>query len=192
MNFNLRAILLLTLAFIALAAPAGYKAKATTISPVAAAALQPNIGVKAYSAMEKAQRGRTVQAAVVLEIPNGYHINSNRPTGKYLVPTSLKVEVGDGVKVGGISYPRALIRTFSFSEEKLSVYEGRAVLRFNLSVPQSFPHSKMQVKARVKYQSCSNNECYPPVTRDADLWIEIAGDKDTVKRANAHIFGKQG
>lgn len=185
-----RYIFLPALAIIALAASYGFKTSASVLEPVVAAAQAPNINVNGYFASNKAQRGRTVQAAVVLDIPKGYHINSNRPTGKYLVPTSVKVDVGDNVKVGGVSYPKPLIRSFSFSEEKLSVYEGRAVMRFNLTVPQGFPHSKMLVKARVKYQSCSESECYPPVTRDTDLWIEMAGDNETVKRANTNIFGK--
>ncbi len=189
MKVTRQAILLLTIAIIALAASYGFKTSAASLKSVAAAR-QPNIGVKSYSSQEKAQRGRTVQAAVVLEIPKGYHVNSNRPNGKYLVPTSVKVEVGDNVKVGAVNYPKPLVKTFSFSEEKLSVYEGRAVMRFNLTIPQGFPHSKMLVKARVKYQSCSDNECYPPVTRDTELWIGIAGDNETVKRANTNIFGK--
>lgn len=174
-----------------LVAPVKFTATATPLAPVAAAR-QPKIDIDGYYSMEKAQRGRTIQAALVMEIPKGYHVNSNRPMSKYLVPTSVKFEAGDGVKVGGVSYPRAIMRSFSFSEdkeEKLSVYEGRAVLRFSVTIPAGFPHSKMLLKARVKYQSCSDEVCYAPTSREVSMWIEMAGDKDSVKRANAHIFG---
>ena len=53
----------------------------------------PNISVKGYFANDKAQRGRTVQAAVVIEIPSGYHINSNRPLESFLIATSLKIDL---------------------------------------------------------------------------------------------------
>lgn len=145
---------------------------ADTLLPVAPMP-QPDISVSGSFASKKAQRGRNLQATVMLDIPKGYHVNANRTLSKYLVPTTLKVEVGDNVKVGSISYPKAITRTFSFSEEKLAVYEGRAAMRFNLSIPADFPHSKMLVKASVKYQSCSDSECYPPVTRAIEMWIDM-------------------
>ncbi|MBV9211117.1 MAG: hypothetical protein JOZ52_10835 [Acidobacteria bacterium] len=186
----IRQALLLILAAGALCVPVNLKAKAMPLARVVAAAQEPNIGVKGYFSLDKAQPGRTLQAAVVMEIPKGYHINANKTLSKFLIPTTVKIEnVGDGVKVGSVSYPRALIRKFSFSEDELAVYEGRAVMRFTLTIPAGFPHSKMLVKARVKYQSCSNEVCYAPATRDLELWIGIAADKETPKSANGNIFG---
>lgn len=190
----IRQALLCALAVGALAAFVNFKAGATQpLSIVTAAARQPNISVNGYYSMEKAQRGRTVSAAIVMEIPKGYHVNANRTLSKFLVPTTLKIEdVGDGVKVSGPSYPRAIVREFSFSKDKLAVYEGRAVMRFNVTIPASFPHSKMLLKARIKYQSCSDEVCYAPASHDITMWIDIAGDKDSVKRVNGNIFGRKG
>ncbi len=189
----IRQALLYALAVIALAAFVSFKAEATPSLSAVTAARQPNIGVNGYYSMEKAQRGRTISAAVVMEIPKGYHVNANRTLSKFLVPTTLKIEdVGDGVKVGVIAYPNAIVREFSFSKDKLAVYEGRAVMRFNVTIPASFPHSKMLLKARVKYQSCSDEVCYAPASHDISMWIDIAGDKDSVKRANGNIFGRKG
>lgn len=185
----IRTALLFALALGALIVPANLKAKATPLSGVAAAR-QPSIDINGYYAQEKAQRGRTIQAAVVMEIPKGYHINANKTLSKFLIPTTVKLEdVGDGVRVGAVTYPRAIVRQFSFSEDKLAVYEGRAVMRFTLTIPAGFPHSKMLVKARVRYQSCSDEVCYAPATREVSMWIGIADDKETPKRANGNIFG---
>src|SRR5260221_14732605 len=71
---------------------------------------QPNIGVNGYYANNRAQRGRTVQAAIVIDIPGGYHVNANRPLGKYAIPTALKIEAPRGVPGGAGSYPRANVR----------------------------------------------------------------------------------
>lgn len=185
-----RSAFLLALAVIVLFASMSFNAKAKTLIPVtAAAAVQPNISINGYYAMDRAQRGRSLQAAVVIDIPKGYHVNANKPLGKYAVPTTVKLDVGDNVQVSAVNYPKAIVRSFSFSEEKLGVYEGRAVMRFNVTVPAGFPHSKMLLKAKVKYQSCSEEVCYPPVTRDIEMWIGIAGDGEAIKRANGNIFG---
>src|SRR5438105_10384359 len=100
-----------------------------------AAAQAPNIGVNGYFATDKAQRSRVVQAAVVIDIPSGYHINSSRPLESYLIATSLKVDGPSGIRIGPTLYPRAALRKFKFSKKPLSVYEGRAALRFNVTVP---------------------------------------------------------
>src|SRR2546422_8974063 len=71
---------------------------------------EPNIGVNGYYANDKAQRGRTIQAAIVMEIPSGYHVNSSRPLNKYSIPTALKIEGPRGITIGPVIYPRAIGR----------------------------------------------------------------------------------
>src|SRR5690242_6528027 len=89
----------------------------------AARSPQPNIGVKGYYASDKAQRGRTIRAAVVIEIPSGYHVNANRPLGKYAIPTSLKIDAPKGVVVGPLIFPRVIVRKLKASNnESLAVY----------------------------------------------------------------------
>lgn len=149
---------------------------------------QPDIGVNGFFSADKAQRGRTIQAAVVINIPSGYHINSNRPLASFLIPTSVKIEAPGGIRVGAVSYPRALLRSFSFSPDKLSVYEGRAVLRFNVAIPSSL-YGVTELRARVKYQSCNDEACFPPVTRTVTMPIAVVGTDEQVKRINGNIFG---
>src|ERR1700752_2770339 len=71
---------------------------------------QPNIEIKGYYANDKAPRGRVVRAAIVMEIPSGYHVNANKPLGKYAIPTTVKIEAPKGVTVGPVSFPRAIVR----------------------------------------------------------------------------------
>ena len=178
-----RVVLLLSALLLAL--PVSFRAEPGMVT----AAQSPNIGINGFFAADKAQRGRTVQAAVVVEIPSGYHINSNKPLAKFLIPTSLKIDAPRGVRVGPVSYPRAQLRGFSFSPDKLSVYEGRAVLRFTVTVPANFAPGLMELRARLKYQSCNDEACFPPTTREIKLPISVVGANDSVKRINGRIFG---
>jgi DsbC/DsbD-like thiol-disulfide interchange protein len=160
-----------------------------TASSSILAPVQPNVGVGWFYATDKAQRGRTTQAAVVLDIPNGLHVNSNRPLGKYAVPTVLKVEAPNGVRVSPVIYPRSIVRRFKFSDEQLAVFEGRTVMRFNVTLPANYPQDAAQVRARVRFQSCTDEVCYPPVTRDVEMNIGVVGANDAVRRVNTSIFG---
>lgn len=150
----------------------------------------PNIGVNGYASTDKVQRGRIVQVAVVMDIPNGYHVNSNRPLESFLKATQLKVEAPGGVRVGPVAYPRALLRKFSFSNDRLSVYEGRVVLRFNVTVPASFGGGSMELKAKLNYQSCSDALCFPPQSREVKVETPVVGANESVKRINTEYFGR--
>lgn len=167
------------------ATPPAAVAPITTTAPV----IQSNVGVNGFFSVDKAQRGTTVQAAIVLDIPSGLHVNANRPLGKYAIATTLKVEASDGIRIGPINYPRAVVRSFSFSDEKLAVYEGRAVLRFNVTIPANANTGVTELRARIRYQSCTDEVCFPPQTSEIRLPIAIVGAGESVKRINSNIFG---
>jgi DsbC/DsbD-like thiol-disulfide interchange protein len=169
--------------------PVNFYATTTAITPTPTARAQADIGLNGFFATDKAQRGRTVQAAIVVDIPGGYHVNSNRPLGKYAIPTVLKIEAPGGVRISAVSYPRANVRRFSFSNEQLAVYEGRAVLRFNVTIPANFDEGVTELRARLKYQSCTDDTCFPPETREVKMPIAIVGANESVKRINGQIFG---
>ena len=184
--FTQRAALGLLAAMLLLVPANFYATPAARLKPSAA---QPNIGINGFLSVDKAQRGRTFQAAIVMNIPAGYHVNSNRPGSKFSIPTALKIEAPGGVRVGPISYPRAQLRKFSFSEERIAVYEGRAVLRFNVTVPANYQTGVTQLRARLKYQSCTDEVCFPPVTREIDVPLAIVGANESSNRINGNLFG---
>ena len=188
-NYPLRALLALT-ALSLLVFPVNFFAgELGKPAAPAVAEPQPDISVNGFFATDKAQRGRTVQAAVVMEIPRDFHVNGNKPLGKYAVPTALKIEAPGGIRVGPVLYPRATIRSFSFSEEKLAVYEGRVVMRFNITIPSGFDQGVTELHARLRYQSCTSEVCFPPQSREITMPIAVVGANESVRRINGNIFG---
>ncbi len=191
MNFA-RPSLLFLLALSLFAFPVNFQAVTRTGSIAASLEPQPNISVNGFFASDKAQRGRMVQAAVVMEIPRDFHVNGNKPLGKYAVPTTLKIDAPGGIRISAVTYPRAQVKTFSFSEEKLAVYEGRVTMRFNVTVPAGFDQGVTELRVRLRYQSCTSEVCFPPQTREITMPIAVVGAGDSVKRINARIFGRKG
>ena len=154
-----------------------------------------SIGVNGFFSVDPAQQGSTFQAAVVMEIPRGLHVNSNKPLGKYAVPTVVKVDAPKGFRVTPVTYPRAGVRTFRFggaAEERLAVYEGRAIFRFNVSVPASHGLGVETVRVNVRFQSCNDEVCFPPATRELSLRIAVVGRDTPSNRVNGNIFGGGG
>lgn len=159
-------------------------------TPISAAtpAPEPNISVVGYFSTDKAQRGRPARVSLVIDIPGGYHINSNRPLETYLIATSVKVEPEDGLRAGPVSYPRPALRIFKFSKKQLSVYEGQVRLKFNVTVPANHADGSAKLKARVRLQSCNDEVCFPPKNYDVKLKIDVVGANDAVKRINGWAF----
>ncbi len=133
----------------------------------------PNIGVDGRMSVNEVSRGRSGRAVVTMEIPAGYHVNSNRPLEKFLIPTQLQIQASNGVRVGPVSYPRAVVRRFKFSKTPVSVFEGRPAMRFSVIVPASFGGDSTELKAKVEYQSCNDEVCFPPQTREFSIWVKI-------------------
>lgn len=154
-----------------------------------ASAQVPNIGVNGYFNSDKAPKGRIVQGAIVIDIPSGYHINSNRPLESFLIPTSLKVDAPSRVRIGGIVYPRAALRKFKFSQKQLSVYENKVILRFNVTVPANYSGGSLELNARLRLQSCNDEVCFPPRNFDQKMRIDVVGASERVKRVNGWVFG---
>jgi thiol:disulfide interchange protein DsbD len=133
----------------------------------------PNIPVDGSLSANKVQRGRTAQGSIVINIPSGYHVNSNRPLERFLIATQLQIEAPQGIRVGSIVYPRALLRSLKFSKSKVSVFEGRTTMRFSVSVPRNFQGNSAELKAKLRFQSCNDDTCFPPQTREVKLWLNV-------------------
>ena len=145
----------------------------TSFFAIAAPQSAPNIPVNGSLATNETQRGRTVQGTIVIDIPSGYHVNSNRPLEKFLIATQLQIEAPKGIRVGPILYTRPLLRSLKFSKSRVSVFEGHTTIRFSVTVPKSFTENSAELKTRLRFQSCNDDTCFPPQTREVKMWLSI-------------------
>ena len=132
-----------------------------------------DVKVSGWASPDKTRRGRSVQGYVVMEIPSGLHVQSNKPLDKFLVATKLEIEPPQGVKVSAPLYPRAVMRNLKFSKGKVAVYEGRAQIRFNASIPANFNGNSAELKGRLRFQACNDESCFTPVTREVKIWVNV-------------------
>lgn len=117
-------------------------------------------------------RGKAVRGTIVLTVPGGLHVNSNRPGNEYQIPTTVSLS-GTGAKVSGATYPRGKNRKFGFSESAINVYEGRVSFPFTVTVPANFKGNSIKVRATVKYQACTEEVCYPPKSKEVTLTARV-------------------
>ena len=117
-------------------------------------------------------RGGTTRGSIVLNIPGSLHVNSNRPNSEYAIPTTVRLSATGG-NVSGAIYPRGRNKKFGFSEEVLNIYEGRTTISFNVTVPKNYRGSTIRVRAVVRYQACTDDVCYRPMTKTINLTARV-------------------
>jgi hypothetical protein len=121
--------------------------------------------VKGSFTQARVTRGSTAKGQIVLDIPDGLHVNSSKPNSEYAIPTSVKIETA-GLKPIAVEYPEGTDRKFQFSESELNVYEGEVVIPFSITVPKRFRGERLAVKAVVQYQACTEEVCFPPKNKE--------------------------
>lgn len=132
-----------------------------------------DVNLSGSLAPDKVKKGRVTRASVVMDIPAGLHVQSNKPLDKFLIATKLDVETPSGMTVGPVSYPRPLMRKLKFSKGMVSVYEGKAMIRFNVTVPANYSGGSGEIKGKLRFQACNDEACFPPVTREVKMWLNV-------------------
>lgn len=117
-------------------------------------------------------RGGSARGTVVLSIPAGLHVNSNRPNSEYAIPTTVRLTATGG-RVTGVTYPRGKNKRFQFSPDTINVYEGRVSFPFTVRVPANFRGNTITVRAAVRYQACTDEVCYPPRTQHITMTARV-------------------
>jgi thiol:disulfide interchange protein DsbD len=131
------------------------------------------VKVNAGESVYKVKRRTPVQIAIVIEVEDGYHINSNHPAEKYLIPTVLKVERVAGLSTTPVIYPKAKLQKFEFSKTPLSVFEGKAVLKLSARALPSLAAGSHTLKGKLTVQACNNQQCLRPQTIDVSIPLQV-------------------
>jgi thiol:disulfide interchange protein DsbD len=117
--------------------------------------------------------GGAGEAVVRTTIQSGYHVNANPPTYPYLKATELEIKPDEGVTVGKVTYPPAVIGTFAFAEKPLAVYEGTTELKAELKADKTAQKGNRSMRAILRIQACDDQVCYPPGTIDLQIPVTI-------------------
>jgi DsbC/DsbD-like thiol-disulfide interchange protein len=117
-------------------------------------------------------------ASLELDISPGFHINANPATFPYLIATEVQPGKTDGVTVGDkLVYPPPRMKTFSFADQPLAVYEDKVTIPIPLTAAPGAKGPRT-IAFKIRVQACDNEKCYPPATLDAALSIDV----DSIRR----------
>lgn len=118
----------------------------------------------------KAKLGSTVEVRLPLELRQGFHVNSNTPADKTLIP--LRVTWKDGL-LGAteVVFPKPVMEKYKFSKDLLSVFTGNFEVVTKFKVAPTAPLGPAAINGVVRYQACNDNGCQFP--KDLNVAIQV-------------------
>lgn len=101
---------------------------------------------------------------VTLDIGKSYHVNSNSPSMPNLIPTVLTLHEADGYEMA-VEYPEPETHTYAFSDQPLSVYQGKVTFNITLRrLPDTEAVLPDTAALVLDYQACTDMACLQPAT----------------------------
>jgi uncharacterized protein len=129
------------------AEPADAAPKIEIVAPTAPAKVErKEVLVKLESRELKAAEDGSASGKVIIEVPEGLHINSSEPPARWLTPTRVSIKPISG----DVAYMPA----------ENDRYEGRVEIPFSVRLPDKEGGADFEVI--VSYQACTESECLLP------------------------------
>ncbi|MBC8514427.1 sulfite exporter TauE/SafE family protein [bacterium] len=112
---------------------------------------------------QPARIGMEVSWEIIIDLPEGWHINGEKPLDDFLVPTLFSPSEG-AVDWGKVQYPKPVSLRFGWSDDPVLVYEGEVVLIVNGVVVEE----SSAVLGTLEFQACTDRVCFPPTSLEVE------------------------
>jgi thioredoxin:protein disulfide reductase len=138
---------------------------------------------------QNAVPGRAVRAALQVALPQGFHVQSNKPRDPSLIPTVLTLDPPPGVTVEEIVFPTPVELKQAGVDQPLAVYEQTFSIGVRFMVARSAKKGDIVVPAHLRYQACNDTTCFAPKTADTAWTLHAGAASAAGKPQHPEIFG---
>lgn len=168
---HLRTISLILCLLAACAIPAAFAQVSFDLSGTGGSADEELVKAQSVLSVTSVAAGKTYEAAVIAEIAPTWHVNSSRPYESFLIPANLSFDTLPGITPRNVIYPQA--KDAQLIGEKMSVYDGKIVIKFKIDVAPSVAAGEYKIPVRFTYQPCNDRECRAKNTLDLSLPLTV-------------------
>ncbi len=128
--------------------------------------------------------GAKVRLALKVQLPEGLHTQSDKPRDPTFIPTVLTLDAPAGVTVEEIVFPPASDLKQAGLPEPLSVFGERFAIGVELSLAGNVAPGELSLPARLRYQACDANLCYPPATANVQWKLPVGSSASGTNAAD--------
>ncbi len=127
--------------------------------------------------------GGSYSILIHVTVDDPWHINSDEPLEDFLVPSTVSLELPEGMSAGKLNFPEGHLRDFDFSETELSVFEQEFSILGTITVSNAVEPRMYTLKGYLEYQACNDVLCLPPQPGEFELEMKVVSagqDYDTL------------
>ena len=148
------------------------------------------VDVKVLASQEKIVAGQEFDLAIVIDVAEGLHINSNEPKEEFQIPTLVVFEPMSNLSFGNPLFPPADMKSFAFSEQPIPVYEGEVIAFVTVSTSPQLKPGPKTIKGKVTFQGCNESVCFPPGEAPFEITLQAVAAGSPVQKTHQDIFAK--
>lgn len=132
--------------------------------------------------------GTSAKHAVLLNLEDTWHVNSDQPSQDFLIGTELTINSTEKLTATGIQYPPSKEYRFEFSEEPVDVFEGESPILFTIYAAEDLEPGSYELSGSLLVQACDNEVCLAPTTIDLSIPVEVSAEGTGFQPLNADFF----
>jgi cytochrome c biogenesis protein CcdA/thiol-disulfide isomerase/thioredoxin len=132
--------------------------------------------------------GTSVRAALQIRLPEGFHVNSNRPRDPLLIPIVLAIQPPPGVTFAEIVYPTPTDLRQQGASEPLSVFEREFAIGVRLDLAPDLRPGVLAVPGTLRYQACDERVCYRPMTVAVTWPLNVVPEGTAIAPRHADVL----
>jgi DsbC/DsbD-like thiol-disulfide interchange protein len=117
--------------------------------------------------------GAELRLALKVGLPEGIHVQSDKPRDPLLIPTALTIAAPKGVTLGKAVYPAATDLKQAGQKKPLAVFEREFEETVRGTVAADAARGPLLIPARLRYQACNAQTCFAPATAEATWMVDV-------------------
>jgi thiol:disulfide interchange protein DsbD len=134
--------------------------------------------------------GTAVRAALRVSLPEGLHVQSNKPRDASLIPTRLTVDPPPGITATEVVFPDSIDLAQVGADQPLAVFEREFTIGVQFAVARSVLLGDVTVPGRLRYQACNDTMCFAPRTADFAWTLRIVPARVATTATHQDVFGR--
>ena len=151
---------------------------------------RPEAAIAPFVETDGVRAGSSTRVALTVTLPEGVHVQSNKPRDPSLIAATLTIDAPPGVRLTHLVFPQAKDFALSGQAEPLAVFDHEFVAGAELEIAGSVPPGDLVVPARFRYQACNDRVCFAPLTATTGWTLRIVKATAPAKPIHKDVFAR--
>jgi DsbC/DsbD-like thiol-disulfide interchange protein len=119
------------------------------------------------------QVGENQLIPVYISVKKGFHIQANKVTDEFIIPTTLEIDSSEVLSIGKQKYPKPKKFRLTGTTQNMPVYDGTLKILVQCKVKEGVQKGKYTLQAKLHYQACDHKTCFFPKTLVFPIEIQV-------------------